>query len=233
VAFAAAGADVLVNYHTHPEDAGETARLIEAHGRRAVVVPGDVSARADVARLVDTAVEQFGRLDIAVANAYRSIRAPFLELTPEAFEQTLAVTLFGTFHTCQLAAQQMARQGDGGTIILISSVHAEQPFARSTAYNTAKAGINHMAGTMATELAPYRIRVNVINPGWIDTPGERTYATEEQIREEGQKLPWGRLGTIEEIGAVAAFISSPAASYMSGAVVRVDGALIPSLTRAR
>lgn len=233
VSMGAAGAAVVVNYRSHPEDAAETARQVEAHGGRAVVVAGDVSVRADVERMVQTAVERFGRLDVAVANAYRSFRAPFLEFPPEEFEQTLAVSLLGTFHTCQLAAQQMARQGDGGCIIVISSVHAEQPFPTASAYNTAKAGINHLVRTMAGELARQHIRANVIEPGWIDTPGERRYTTEEQIAADGRLLPWGRLGTIEEIGDVAAFIASPRASYMSGSIVRVDGALLDSLVRRK
>jgi glucose 1-dehydrogenase len=117
----------------------------------------------------------------------------------------------------------MVRQGEGGKIVNISSVHAFIPFPRSTAYNTAKAGINHMGHTIAAELIRHRINVNTIEPGWIDTPGERQYATDEEIREGGSRLPWGRLGTIEDIGQAAAFLCSPAADYITGAVLRVDG----------
>jgi glucose 1-dehydrogenase len=80
-----------------------------------------------------------------------------------------------------------------------------------------------MGYTMATELAPYRINVNVIEPGWIDTPGERKLATEEELKAEGAKIPWGRLGTIEDIGKAAAFLASDAADYITGACLRVDG----------
>jgi glucose 1-dehydrogenase len=238
VCMAAAGADLVLNYFSYGDaarqaadarDAEETARLAGSFGRRAVIVPGNVASRSDVAAMVDAAVRHFGRLDIAVANAYRSIRKPFLELLPEDWEATLEVTLTGTFHTCQLAAQQMARQGSGGKIIVISSVLAERALSTSAPYNAAKAGLNQLARTMANELARYRIHVNVIEPGWIDTPGERAYATEAEIQEAGKRLPWGRLGRPEEIGAVAAFLASDAASYMSGSVVRVDGAYMAAI----
>jgi glucose 1-dehydrogenase len=93
----------------------------------------------------------------------------------------------------------------------------------SMAYNMAKAAIDHMARTAALELAPHRIRVNIVHPGWIDTPGERKYFTEEQIREGGQKLPWGRLGRPEEIGRAIAWVLSGDADYMTGSTLTIDG----------
>jgi glucose 1-dehydrogenase len=229
VAFAREGAHVVVNYLSHPEDAAETARLVEEFGRQALVVKADVSQRAQVEAMFEAAVQRFGHIDIAVANAYRSIRAPFIELTPEAFEQTLAVTLFGAFHVAHVAARLMVEQGTGGKIIFISSIHSEQPFALSAAYNAAKAAVNNLAMTMANELARYRIHVNVIAPGWTDTPGERQFATEQELQAAAKKLPFGRLATIDEIGRVAAFLASDDASYVSGAYIRVDGAEMTAL----
>jgi glucose 1-dehydrogenase len=229
VAMAAAGADIVVNYRSHPEDAEETARHVRAFGRQAVIAGGDVADREQVRAMVDAAVQAFGQLDIAVANAYHTVRKPFLELTPEDFQATLAVSLVGTFHTCQLAAQQMVKQGGGGKILVISSVLAERALSTSAPYNTAKAGINHLVRTMANELARHRINVNSIEPGYIDTPGERAFATDEQIVAAGKRLPWGRLGTAEEMGAVAAFLASPAADYISGSVIRADGAYMAAL----
>ncbi|MEO7652805.1 MAG: SDR family oxidoreductase, partial [Bryobacteraceae bacterium] len=124
------------------------------------------------------------------------------------------------------AARQMVKQGTGGNIVVISSVHVERPFANSTAYNAAKAGVDRMARTWALELAPHGIRVNIIEPGWIDTTGERLHSTEEQRREGGRKLPMGRLGTPEEIAKAVAFVVSPNASYMTGSVLRVDGGFV-------
>jgi glucose 1-dehydrogenase len=158
-----------------------------------------------------------------VANAYYSRREPFLEITAQAMARTLEVSLWGAFHAAQAGARQMVAQGSGGSIVFISSVHAFLPVPTAVAYNTAKAGMNHMSATIARELAPHRIRANVIEPGWIDTPGERQYTTEEQMQQAGRDLPWGRLGTIEDIGRAAAFLSSSAADYITGAVLRVDG----------
>ena len=120
----------------------------------------------------------------------------------------------------------MVKQNQGGAIVSISSVHAYRPFPRSTAYNAAKAAVNHMSGTWAAELAQYGIRVNVIEPGWVDTPGERAFFTEEQIREEGKKLPLGRLARPEEIAEAACYLASEQSSYVTGTVLRVDGGFV-------
>jgi glucose 1-dehydrogenase len=117
----------------------------------------------------------------------------------------------------------MVETGGGGKILFISSVQALMPYARSVAYNAAKAGLNHMAQTIAVELAKHRINVNVIEPGWIDTPGEHLAFTEQTIIQEGEQLPWGRLGTPGDIGKAAAFLASDDADYITGAVLRVDG----------
>ena len=230
LALAEDGADVVVNYLSHAAEAGEVVREIEAMGRRALAHRADVADRAQVAAMVEVAISLFGQLDVMVANAYRSIRGPFLEVTPEGLGQTLDVTLLGAFHCCQLAARAMVARGRGGKIIVIGSVHAEHPFAGATAYNVAKFGVVGMALTAASELAAHHINVNVIHPGWIDTPGERQYHSEEELREEGRRIPWGRLGTPLEIGRVAAFLASDDAEYVTGAVLRVDGAHVLGLT---
>jgi glucose 1-dehydrogenase len=111
----------------------------------------------------------------------------------------------------------------GGKIIFISSSHDSMPYARSVAYNAAKAGLTHMATSIAVELCRHRINVNVIEPGWIDTPAERATFGEEQLRERAPTLPWGRLGQPEDIGRAAAFLASDDADYITGAVLRVDG----------
>jgi len=123
----------------------------------------------------------------------------------------------------QIVSNYMVERGMGGKITFISSVQGELPAALSVAYNAAKAGVNHMMRTIAMELCQHRINVNAIAPGWIDTPGERLAFTEEQIREEGAQLPWGRVGRPEEIGKAAAFLSSSAADYITATVLPVDG----------
>ena len=117
-----------------------------------------------------------------------------------------------------------------GKIVVISSVHEEMAFALSSAYNMAKAAVSHLARTMAIELAPQRVNVNVVNPGWIDTLGERKYFSEEQLREGGKRIPWGRIGIPEDIGKAVAYLASDDADYVTGSVLRVDGGLMVGLS---
>jgi len=117
----------------------------------------------------------------------------------------------------------MVVQGNGGSIVIISSLHASLPYRGSLPYTTAKAAISHMGRVMANELAQYRIRVNIVEPGWTDTPGEREYASEEVIRREAKRLPLGRLATIEDIGKGVAFLVSDEAGHITGTRLRIDG----------
>jgi glucose 1-dehydrogenase len=230
---AAAGADVVINDLPESVEAAATVGEIEAMGRRALFWPANVADRAAVAAMITGTVEAFGRLDIAAANAAISIREPVLEAKWENVQRTIEVAQFGVFHTCQLAAQQMARQPlngpSRGKIIITCSVHEEIAFAQSAAYNMAKAAVAHLGRTMAGELAKERINVNIINPGWIDTPGERKYFSEAEIAEAGKTIPWGRIGTPEDIGKAAAFLASDDAEYITGAVLRVDGGFVHGL----
>jgi glucose 1-dehydrogenase len=225
---AAEGASVVVNDLHQMDLAAETAAEITAlgGGRRGIAVAADIADRAAMERLYDEAWAAFGRLDIAVANAAFTIRRPVLDYTADEFRHVLDVVQMGTFNTCQLAARRMVEQGRGGKIVVISSIQAEKPFANSAPYGMSKLAINHFVTTMAHELAGHRINVNAINPGWIDTPGERTLATEEQIAVESKKLPWGRMGKPEEIAAAAAFLASDEADYITGSVLRVDGGML-------
>ena len=222
---ARAGADVVINYFQHRDDAETVADQVQAMGRQALVVQGDVSERPAVNTMVEAAVERFGHVDIAVCNSYYSKREPFLEIDVSEMRRTLDVTFWGTFHTAQAAARQMVKQGSGGSMVFISSLYAFIPHAGSLPYNAAKAGVNHMAETIANELTPHRIRVNAIQPGWTDTPGERQYATEQEIQEGGKQSPWGRLATIEDMGRAATFLCSDAADYITGATLRIDGGM--------
>lgn len=224
------GANLVVNYRTHPEEAKEVVAAATALGRDALAIQADVADRAAVIRMFDEATAHFRHLDIVVANAAFSIREPVVDAAWEHIQRTIEVTQFGVFHTCQLAAQHMVARGIHGKIIIISSIHEEHAFPGSSAYNMSKAAINHLARTMAVELTPHRINVNVINPGWIDTPGERRFSTEEEIQEGGKKLPWGRLGTPDDIGAATAFLASDDADYITGTTLRVDGGYMVSMT---
>jgi glucose 1-dehydrogenase len=226
------GSDIAINYYERVGEAEALAAEITGLGRRAILCPGDVSRRSDVDKMVQATVAQLGKIDILVANASNEVRRPFLDLTEEDMSATLGVCLWGVFHASQAAAREMVRRQQGGNIVVISSVHAIMPLRFSLPYNTAKAGVNHMALTMANELAEHRIRVNIVEPGWTDTPGQRKYYTEEELREGGRKLPLGRLANIEEVAKGVAFLVSDDASYITGTMLRIDGGFaLPRLQR--
>ncbi len=223
------GADIVVNDVAHDDELDEVVNTIKKMGREALAWKADVADRAQVEATVHATVGRFGRLDIAVANPAYSVRQPTIEARWEDVQRVIAVTQFGVFHTCQLAARQMVAQGNAGKIIIIGSIQAEMPVARSAAYNMAKAAINHLAATVAGELARYHINVNVINPGWIDTPGERKFGSEEDIQRGARRIPWGRLGTPRDIGRCAVFLASDDADYITGSSLRVDGGFMLGL----
>ena len=220
------GADVMVNDIAPRETAQGVLDEIASLGRRAVFFQGDVADRSSDERMVEETVAEFGRLDILVNNAAKSIRKTLLDLEVADVARVWDVMLWGVFHCSQLAARQMVKQGQGGNIVMISSVHAKMAYRTSTAYNCAKAGINHMARTWAVELAQFGIRVNMVEPGWIDTPGERAHFTEEVLQEEGKKLLLGRLGRPDEIAKAVLYLVSDDAAYATGTALRVDGGFV-------
>jgi glucose 1-dehydrogenase len=222
VEFARQGANVIVNYARHREEADSVANEILGLGRRALAHRADIGDRQAVASMFQTAIAAFHRLDIVVANAASSIRKTLLDLSVEDVEKTWAVSLWGVFHTCQEAARHMAENG-GGNIVVVSSVHSFRPYPGASAYNGAKAAVNQMAATWAVELAGYGIRVNVLEPGWTDTPGERAFYSEDDLAAAGATLLLGRLATAEEMARAAVFLASKDSSYMVGGVLRVDG----------
>jgi glucose 1-dehydrogenase len=223
---ARAGAQVVVNDREWTPAAEAVVAEIEALGRQAVLVAGDAFEPIACEQIVRRALEALGRIDILVSNPAYSRRGDFLDYAPETFEAVLRGTLFGGFFLSRLVARHMVARGGGGKIVFISSVHARVPYARSVAYNAGKAGLNHMALTIAAELARHRINVNVIEPGWIDTPGEHETFGDEHLARVAPTLPWGRLGTPEDIGKAAVFLASDAADYVTGAALLVDGGIL-------
>ncbi|MBL8178270.1 MAG: SDR family oxidoreductase [Bryobacterales bacterium] len=211
----------------------ETIQQVQALGRRALFVAADVSDRNAMESAGARIQQTYGRLDILVNNAAFGVRKAFLDLEIAEVERVWAVALWGVFHCSQIAARQMVKAGTPGAIISISSVHAERAFPMSTAYNAAKSGVNAMTLTWASELAQYGIRVNAIEPGWTDTPGERRYFSEELIREEGKKLPLGRLADPSEIGKAARFLASDDAAYITGTILKVDGGFLLPMSTVR
>ena len=220
---AKAGADVCLNFRAPGPAIDSLVKEVESLGRRACAVRADVSDRAAVERLVTECASSLGPVDICVANAVRSVRQTLLETDEHELRRTLDVTLLGTFHVFQVVARQMVARDAKGALIYISSPHATIPFKGAIDYNIAKAGGHHLALSAANELMWHGIRVNLIEPGWTDTPGERTWYSDEALYREGAKLPFGRLGTPEDIGRAAVFLASNQAAYIAGAVLRVDG----------
>ena len=222
---ARAGADVSINDRERTDQAEAVVAEIRAMGRSAALVEGDVFRRPSCESVVDRTVEALGRIDIFVSNPAFNRREDFLEYDPETFARVIEATLTSGFHMSQLVARHMVGRGGGGKIVFISSCHVQTPYARSVAYNAAKAGLNNMAFTIAAELYQHRINVNVIEPGWIDTPGEHESFGSEAIAKAGAGLPWGRLGVPEDIGKAAAFLASDDADYITGTALAVDGGI--------
>jgi glucose 1-dehydrogenase len=224
-ALARAGADVALNFLTYPEAAEELAERVRALGRQALLLPGDVADLATVEELVRQTAAGLGRLDIVVANAAYSDEAPFHTADLAGVRRTLDVTLWGAYYAFRAGACYLIKQGQGGNLVLIGSPHAQEAFPNSLPYNMAKAAVEQMARTAAVELFPHRIRVNVVRPGWTDTPGERKFFSEETLRRAGAALPWGRLARPEEIARAVLFLVDPASEYITGSTLSVDGGI--------
>jgi glucose 1-dehydrogenase len=131
--------------------------------------------------------------------------------------------MWGTYNVFRVAARQMIAQQIPGSLLAISSPHAFMPIARSTPYNMAKAAVDQMAKTAALELAEHRIRVNLIHPGWTDTPGEREFTSDDEIAQASAKLVWKRLAKSDEIARGAVFLCDPASDYLTGTSLLIDG----------
>lgn len=217
------GANIGINFRSHPEEAAEVAAAVEAIGQKAILLQADVSDQSAVEDMVRKVVSEFGRLDMFVSNAAYSDRQAMIDADMDGFKRTIDVSMWGAFYGVRAASQQMVKQGEGGAITVVSSPHAVLAIPTSMAYNMSKAAIDHMARTAAIELASHRIRVNIVHPGWIDTPGERKFFSEEQMQAGGKALPYGRLGTPEEIGKGIAYTLSDDAAYMTGSTLTLDG----------
>lgn len=223
IQLASEGANVGINFRSHADEAGDVLKAVQERGGKGLLLQADVADQAAVENMVQQTVETFGSLEGYVSNAAYSDRQRMIEADMDGVRRTVDVSMWGAFYGTRAAAQQMVRQGHGGSIVVVSSPHAVIPIPTAMAYNMSKAAIDHMSRTAAIELTPHRIRVNVIHPGWIDTPGERKFFTEEQIEQGARNLPWGRLGTPEEMAKGIAFMLSDDADYMTGSTVTMDG----------
>jgi glucose 1-dehydrogenase len=217
------GANVAINFRSHRDNAEEVKAEVEKLGRKALLVQADVSDQKAVEEMVAQTARTFGSLDHFVSNAVYSDRQLMIEADMAGFRRTIDVTMWGAFYGLRASTRQMVKQGKGGSIAIVSSPHAVIAIPTAMAYNMAKAAIDHMARTAAIELVSHKIRVNIIHPGWIDTPGERKFFSEDQLRVGGQKLPWGRLGKPEEIARGIVFVLSDDCDYMTGSTFSMEG----------
>jgi 2-deoxy-D-gluconate 3-dehydrogenase len=205
-------------------DAPDVARAIEDLGRRAVVVEADLLDLSAAEAAVGTVVEELGRLDIAVCSAGVVHRKPALEVSLEDWKRVLDLNLVSTFAVARAAARKFREQGSGGRIVFIASVLAFQGGWNVSSYAASKAGVANLTRALANEWAPLGIRVNAVAPGYVDNElTEPLRADPARSAELMSRIPAGRWATNEEIASAVAFLVSPAAEYVHGAVLPVDG----------
>ncbi|QDT62830.1 SDR family NAD(P)-dependent oxidoreductase [Calycomorphotria hydatis] len=216
------GADCAINYNSSPEEAEAVADEVRKLGRKAVIVKANLVTQEGAEELVAKAVEGLGGLDSFVSNAAYSDRESFLDADLDGVRKTIDISMWGAFYTLRAACRHM-RDNGGGSCVVVSSPHAVIAFPTAIAYNMAKAANDHMARTAAVECYKYGIRINTLHPGWIDTPGERKFFTEEQLKEGAETLLMKRLGQPEEMGRGVVFLLSDDAAYMTGSTLSMDG----------
>ena len=225
--FASEGAAVVVDYVGKPGTADQTLNLIKQAGGRAIAVESDVSNPVQVQALIDTTVKTFGKLDIFVNNAGIEFKHPFTEFPVEQFQKIIAVNLIGPFLCCQAAAKQMIKQGGGGRLINISSIHEDIPMPTNAPYCATKGGLRMLTRTIAVELAPHEITVNNIGPGAIYTPIDADVEANPELEKALMaEIPLGRWGKPQDVAAVAAFLASDEGAYCTGATFFVDGGMM-------
>jgi glucose 1-dehydrogenase len=223
------GAQVVIDYRSHPEATEELEREIGSYGGCSFGVQADVSKLDDLQRLIDAAVAQYGRLDVMVNNAGVETRTSVLDTTPEQYDKVLDVNLRGVFFATQYAAKQMIAQGGGGRIINISSVHEDWPMPGNTAYCLAKGGVRMLTRTAALELAPHGITMVNVGPGAVATPiNDSTMNNPELMAKLNAAIPLGRMARPEEIAKVVGFLASDSASYITATTIFADGGIMQS-----
>jgi glucose 1-dehydrogenase len=222
------GAAVVIDYMPGQEDtANGIVKALKRHHERAAAIQANIADEGQVQQLIDGTVQQFGKLDIFVNNAGIEHKMPFVDTPLDVWNKTIAVNLTGPFLCSRAAARQMIKQGGGGRIINISSVHEDLPMPTNAPYCATKGGLRMMTRTLCLELAEHQITVNNIGPGAIDTPMDAPLKANPQLYNELlSHIPLGRMGQPEEIGNCAVFLASDEAAYVTGATFFVDGGLM-------
>jgi len=221
------GASIVIDYVVHPESTDALEQQIAKLGSRAIGVRADVSNVADLQKLVDAAASKFGRLDIMVNNAGIETRTSVLDTSEAQYEKVMSVNLKSAFFGTQIAARQMIKQGGGGRIINITSVHEDWPMPGNTAYCLAKGGMRMLTRTAGIELAKHKILVVGVGPGAVATPINLTTMNDPaQLAKLDAAIPLGRMARPEEIAGVVAFLASDGASYLTATTIFADGGIM-------
>ncbi len=227
IRFANEGAKVVVDYVGNPDSANQTVEQIKALGSKAIAIAADVSNPEQVAALLDGTIKEFGRLDIVVNNAGIETKAPFVDYPLDHLQKILAVNLVGPFVVSQAAARQMIKQGNGGRIINISSIHEDLPMPTNAAYCASKGGLRMLTRTICVELAKDRITVNNIGPGAVFTPIDADIQANPELEKALMaEIPLNRWGKPEEIAGLAVYLASDEASYITGSTFFIDGGML-------
>jgi glucose 1-dehydrogenase len=220
-------ANIVIDYVAHPEATEALEREIVSLGDQSIGVKADVSKLADLQMLVDHAVSRFGRLDILVNNAGIETRSGILDATEDQYDRVMSINLKSAFFATQIAARQMIKQGGGGRIINISSVHEDWPMPGNTAYCLSKGGMRMLTRTAGVELAPHNILVVGVGPGAVATPiNVSTMNDPAKLATLDKAIPLQRMAQPAEIARVVGFIAGEAASYLTATTVFADGGLM-------
>ncbi len=227
LALAKSGADVAVNFFSNEEEATKVSQEVKDLGRQSIIVRADVSQKAEVEFMINEVVNKMGRLNVLVNNAGILSAEPFLEMKEETWDRMIATNLKGEFLVAQAAAKQMVAQKTGGKIINIASIASGQVgtgFLNLAHYCASKGGVVAMTEAMALELGTYKVNVNAIAPGAIDTDMTKGMMADETTKKGFlMRIPKGRIGRPEDIGAMAVFLASDESDYCTGATFYVDG----------
>ncbi|WP_433909712.1 SDR family NAD(P)-dependent oxidoreductase [Sphingomonas yabuuchiae] len=224
------GADVAINYAGNDAAAAEVVREIEALGRRALAIKGDVAEHATAGAFVSQAADTLGGLDVFVSNAGICPFHAFLDMPPETFERTMRVNLHGAYYMVQAAANRMVEQGRGGAIVAVSSISALVGGEFQTHYTPTKAGVHSLMQSTAIALGRHGIRCNSVLPGTILTDINKDDLADLDKRERmAARIPLGRLGEPDDLAGPIVFLASDMARYVTGAALLVDGGAFVNL----